>query len=135
MKKIISSGLKAGIALLILSVLGLYITAWLFPSIAIQYFDPAFDTQSSRVMIYYIHPFIIGLALSWFWSRFKGTLTGSFFTKGIEFGVIYALIAIFPMMWLIYSAIHISLEMLTTWFVLGLLQGVLAGLIFEKTNP
>jgi hypothetical protein len=135
MKKIMLSGIVAGIVLLALSVLGLYVTIWLFPSIAEQYFGPAFNTQSNRVMIYYIHPFIISLALAWFWSRYKGVLTGSFITRGIEFGLIYAFIAIFPMMWLLYSAINVSLEMLVTWFVLGILQGIVSGLIFEKMNP
>ena len=135
MKKIILSGLVAGVVLLILSVIGLYMTIWLLPGLATQYFDPAFDTSSSKVMFYYIHPFVISLALSWFWSRFKGVLTGSFLTRGIEFGLIYVLIAIFPMMWLIYSALNVSLEMVATWFVLGLLQGIVAGLIFEKMNP
>ncbi len=77
MKKIILSGLVAGIVLLILSILGLYGTIWLFPKLAAQYYDPAFDTQSGRYMIYYAHPFVIGLALSWFCARFKGSLTGS----------------------------------------------------------
>jgi len=135
MKKVFIAGLVAGVVLLILSVLGLYTTIWLFPNLAMQYFDPAFDTQSSRVMIYFIHPFVISMALSWFWNRTKGVLTGSFLTRGIEFGLIYALVAIVPMMWLIYSAMSISLTMVSTWFVLGLLQGVIAGLIFEKMNP
>jgi hypothetical protein len=135
MKKIIVSGLVAGIVLLILSVLGLYITIWFFPGLAGQYFDPAFDMQSSKVMIYCIHPFIISFALSWFWSRVKGMLKGSFITRGIEFGLIYTLVATFPTMWLIYSAMNISLEMVATWFVFGLLQGIVSGLIFEKMNP
>ncbi len=135
MKKILTAGLVAGIVLSMLSVLGLYATIWLFPNLAQQYFDPAFNMQSSRVTIYYLHPFIISLALSWFWNRSKGILTGSFLTRGIEFGLIYAFVALFPMMWLIYSAISISLAMVLTWFVLGLLQGIIAGLIFEKLNP
>jgi hypothetical protein len=135
MKKIVISGLAAGVILLIFSVLGLYITIWCFPGIAMEYFSPAFDTQQDRIMIYYIHPFIISLALSWFWARFKGVLTGSFLTRGIEFGLIYVLIATFPMMWLIYSAMNVSLAMVATWFVLALIQGVIAGLVCEKLNP
>lgn len=135
MKKIVLSGLVAGIVLLILSILGLYITIWFFPGLAAQYFDPAFDTQSSKVMIYCIHPFIISFALSWFWNRVKEVLKGSFITRGIEFGLIYTLIATFPVMWLIYSAMNISLEMVATWFVFGVLQGIISGLIFEKMNP
>ncbi len=135
MKKIVIAGLVAGFVLLVLSVIGLYLTIWLFPGLATQYFDPAFDTSSSKVMFYYIHPFVISLALSWFWSRFKGLLTGSFLTRGIEFGIIYTLIATLPMMVLIYSAMNVSSAMVTTWFVLALVQGVIAGLIFEKMNP
>ncbi len=135
MKKIIVSGFAAGALLLIFSVLGLYATIWFLPGIATQYFDPAFNSESGRVIFYYIHPFIISMALSWFWNRFKGSLTGSFITRGIEFGVIYTLVATLPMMVLIYSAMNVSLEIIATWFVLALIQGTVAGLVFEKMNP
>lgn len=135
MKKIITSGLIAGIVLLVLSIVGLYATIWFFPTVAVQYYDPSFDNQSGRYMIYYAHPFVIGLALAWFWDRFKGALKGSYLTKGIEFGLIYALVAIFPAMWLTYSALSVSVAMVATWLVFGLLQGLIAGLLFEKTNP
>ncbi|GGA94539.1 hypothetical protein [Puia dinghuensis] len=135
MKKIITSGLIAGVVLLVLSILGLYATIWFFPTLAAQYYDPAFDSQSGRYMIYYAHPFVIGLALAWFWDRFKVVLKGSFLTRGIEFGLAYALVAIFPVMWLTYSALSVSLAMVGTWLAFGLLQGIIAGLVFEKTNP
>jgi len=135
MKKIVIGGLVAGGILLVLSVLGLYSTIWLFPGLASQYFDPAFNTGEGRVVLYYIHPFIISIALSWFWNRFKGVLTGSFITKGIEFGLIYTLIATLPVMVLIYSAMSVSISIVTTWFILALLQGTVAGLVFEKVNP
>src|SRR5271170_3799860 len=119
MKKIIISGIVAGFVLLILSVLGLYVTLWFFPGIAEQYFDPAFATGSDRFMLYFMHPFVIGFTLSWFWARFKGVLTGSFITRGIEFGLIYGMVATFPMMWLIYSAMNVSLALVSTWFILA----------------
>jgi hypothetical protein len=135
MKKIILVGLLAGVVLLILSILGLYITIWFFPSLAAQYYDQAFDSGPDKYLLYYVHPFVIALALSWFWDRFKTLLTGSFLTRGIEFGVIYALIAILPALWLTYSAISVSLAIVATWLLFGLLQGLIAGLVFEKLNP
>ncbi|HEY8782232.1 MAG TPA: hypothetical protein VIM16_11480 [Mucilaginibacter sp.] len=135
MKKIIIPGLIAGIILLVLGVFCLYLTIWLFPKLAIQYYNPAFNSGSGRNIIYYIHPFIIGMALSWFWGRIKGTLTGSFISRGIGFGLIYALIATFPMILLIYGAMSVSLTMVGTWFAFGLLQGVIAGLVFGKVDP
>jgi hypothetical protein len=56
MKKIFFAGLAAGIVLLILSILGLYMTVWFFPGIAVQYFNPVFDMQSSRTMLYLRSP-------------------------------------------------------------------------------
>jgi hypothetical protein len=135
MKKIIVVGLLAGVVLLILSILGLYVTIWFFPGLAAQYYDPAFDSGPDKYLLYYVHPFVIAMALSWFWNRFKTLLTGSFVTRGIEFGVIYALIAILPALWLTYSAISVSLAIVATWLLFGLLQGLIAGLVFEKLNP
>jgi hypothetical protein len=135
MKKIILSGLLAGVVLLILSILALYLTIWLFPGLASQYYDPAFDTGADKYLLYYVHPFVIGLALSWFWDRFKTLVKGSFLTRGIEFGVIYALIAILPALWLTYSAMSVSLAIVSTWLLFGLFQGLIAGLVFEKLNP
>jgi hypothetical protein len=133
-KKIIFSGLVAGIVLLLLSVIGLYVTVWLFPSLAVQYFDPTFDSQSERVIFYFTHPFVVGLALAWFWDRCKGLFTGSFPGRCIEFGLLYWLVAVFPMMWLIYSTINVSLALVGSWLVFGLLQGIAAGFVLEKMN-
>ncbi len=85
-------------------------------------------------MLYFAHPFIVGFALAWFWDRFKGILKGSFLSRGVEFGLLYWLVAVFPMMWLIYSAINVSLSLVASWLVFGLLQGIAAGLLFEKMN-
>jgi len=135
MKKIITSGIVTGIILLIFSEIGLHLTLLMFPCIAVEYFDPAFDTESGKATLYYLHPFIISMALSWFWTRFKGVLTGGFITRGVEFGVIYVLIATLPMIWLIYASMNVSLAIIATWFILALIQAVVAGLVFEKMNP
>ena len=135
MKKIIFPGIVGGVILLILSVLGLYLNIWLFPDLAMQYFQPTFNDQSSRIMLYFIHPFIIAMALSYFWNRTKSKLTGSFITRGIEFGIIYTLMATFPSMWLVFSSITVSLMMVLTWFVFGLIQAIVVGWVCEKMNP
>lgn len=135
MKKILVSGLLAGILLFVLSVLSLYILLWLFPNMASQYYSPAFTQRANRYTLYYVHPFVIALSLSWVWDRFKSLLKGSNLTRGLEFGLIYTAVATFPMMWLIYSAINTSLVMVLSWLVFGLLQGCIAGLVFERTNP
>jgi flagellar biosynthesis protein FliQ len=38
------------------------------------------------------------------------------------------------MMWLIYSAINVSLLLVGSWLLFGLIQGIVAGLLFQKMN-
>lgn len=135
MKKIITTGLIAGAVLLIVSLIGFYTVNLILPIITVQYLDSAFTIEPHKNIIYYAHPFIISLALSWFWVRFKSSLTGTFLNKGIEFGFTYALIAVLPMMWLIFSAMNVSIEIVITWLIITVVQGVVAGLVFEKMNP
>lgn len=135
MKKVITSGIVAACVLIAFSVAVLFLTIWVFPNLAMQYFNPAFTTQMSRYALYYIHPLILSLALAWFWDHVKTVFTGSFIMRGIEFGLAYALVATFPNMWLIYSSVNVTLPLIATWFVYGLAQAVIAGFIFEKMNP
>ncbi|MGZ3776586.1 MAG: hypothetical protein ACXVIY_06205 [Mucilaginibacter sp.] len=135
MKKIFVSGIIAGFVLLIFCVIGLYAAQWLLPDLTRNYYTPVMNASAGRIIVYSMHPIITGLALSWFWSRFKQTLTGSFISRGIEFGLIYAIIAIIPMLWLVYSPLNASISMVTGWFLFWVFQGLIAGLVFEKTNP
>lgn len=135
MKKVIIPGITAGVVLLITSIVGLYFTIWFLPNIAMQYFNPAFGDQSGKYAIYLLHPFVVGLALAWFWSKIKFFIGGSYLSRSIEFGAIYMVVAIFPFMLLLYSSIDVSISMLATWFVFGVVQGFISGLIFGKMNP
>jgi hypothetical protein len=133
-KKIILSGLVAGLLLLVLSIVGLYVTVWLLPSLAVQYFNPMFDRQSGRAILFFTHPLVVGLVLAWFWERCKGIFKGSYLGRSIEFGLLYWLVAVFPMMWLIYSAMDVSFGLVMSWLLFGLLQGIAAGMLFGKMN-
>jgi hypothetical protein len=135
MKKILIPGILTGIFLLISSFLALFLTIKLFPSLAWEYFGPTFNTDGSRDILFYIHPFLLGLALAWFWNRVKEIFTGNSIAKALEFSLIYAAIATIPTMWITFSAINISLEMVLTWILYGLFQALVAGLILSRLNP
>ena len=135
MKKIITSGLIAGVALLALSYIIMLTVIQFFPALTDEYFSPVFNSSGDRDLMYYFHPFVLSLALSWVWDRFKGIIKGNFIMRGIEFGLIYGVVATIPSMWITFSAIDISLQMIGTWLLYGFVQAVVAGFIFEKTNP
>lgn len=83
MMKITITGNALVTILLIINVIGLYTINLILPNVTVQYFESALINESHKNILYYIHPFIISKALSWFWVRYKSALTGSFINKGI----------------------------------------------------
>ena len=135
MKKVLISGLVAGVILFVVSYGGLFLAIRFFPQLFVTYNNPVFYSDGSRDILFYLHAFIISLALSWFWERFKGLLNGPWVLKGLEFGLIYALVALLPVMWITFSSLDITLFMVASWFVYGLVQAVIAGIVFARINP
>jgi hypothetical protein len=135
MKKILSSGLIAGIVLFIVSYGGLYLAIRFIPELFVIYNNPLFNSDGSRDVVFYMHAFIISFALSWFWERFKSLFPGHFLLRGLEFGFVYAIVALLPVMWITFSSLDITIVMVLSWFFYGLFQAVVAGVIFAKINP
>jgi len=135
MKKIFISGSITGVVLVIFSLIALYATIWLLPNVALEYYDTAFRSNGRGNILYYLHPFILSLALAWFWERFKGVFRGNSMMRGIEFGLVYFIVAILPFMWITYSAMSITLAVVLTWCAYGFIQALIAGLMFERLNP
>ncbi len=135
MKKILASGFLSGITLLMLSYVVLYFTINFFPQLVEAYYDPIFWPGNDRALLFFAHPFVLSFALAWFWDRFKDMFKGTLLIRGIEMGLVYGVIATLPSMWITFSAIHVSLVMVLSWFAYGLLQATIAGLIFAKMNP
>lgn len=135
MLKVIKFGAIAGVLLFILSYGGLYISILFFPQFFIEYNNPLFNSDGNRDILFYSHAFVISFSLSWFWERFKSLFVGNFILKGLEFGMIYSLIALLPVMWITFSSMDITLTMVGSWFFYGLMQAVIAGLFFAKVNP
>ena len=135
MRKTLYSGLIAGTILFILSYGGLYLAIQFVPALFVEYNNPLFNSDGSRDFLFYLHAFIISFALAWFWDRFKALFQGSFILRGLEFGLVYAIVAMLPVMWITFSALDITVLMVTSWFIYGFVQAVIAGLVFARINP
>ncbi len=135
MKKIALSGLLAGAVLFIVSYGGLYLSVRFFPSLFIEYNSPLFNSDGSRDLMFYMHPFIISFALSWFWDRFKGVFSDTFFLRVFEFAFVYATVALLPVMWITFSSLDITITTVSSWFAYGIMQSIVAGFVFSKVNP
>jgi hypothetical protein len=135
MKKIIFPGLMVGAVLFVLSYGSLYLGIRLFPNLFIDYNNPLFNSERNRDLLFYMHPFVISFALSWFWDRFKGLFQGDLILRGLEFGSVYALVALLPVMWITFSAMDVTPYMVLSWLAYGFVQAVIAGILFAMSNP
>ncbi|MEJ7694515.1 hypothetical protein [Daejeonella sp.] len=135
MKRVLSSGLIAGCILFIVSYGGLFLGIRFFPQLFIEYNNPLFNSDGSRDLLFYLHAFVISIALSWFWQRVKGLFHGSFIFRGLEFGAVYALVALLPVMWITFSSLDVTIVTILCWFFYGMVQAVIAGLVFAFSNP
>ena len=135
MKNVLIKGFVAGIILLILSYAALYLVVRFLPNIAEEYYNPVFSLEGDKTVLYFLHPFILSFALAWFWRRFKSLFTGPFWWRGIEMGLVYGIIATIPSMWITFSSLAVSFTLVFTWFLYGLFQAVVVGIIYAKISP
>ncbi len=137
MKKVLQSGLVAGIVLSILSYGGLFLAVSIkfFDSFFIGYLSNVFISDRSRDIFFYTHALLISFALAWFWDRSKKLFHGHFIIRGLEFGAVYTIAGLLPILWMTYSQIDVSEIMVLSWLGFGLFQSCMAGIIFAKMNP
>jgi hypothetical protein len=131
LKDVLTNALISGFIIFVFSYGSLFIMIRLFPSIFIDYINPIFNSGGERDILFYLHPFVLSLSLSVFWNRFCNIFTGSFYKMGIEFGFIYTFVALVPILWITYSAMDVSLEMIFTWLIYGLFQSCIGGFAFS----
>jgi hypothetical protein len=136
MKKAASAVLVSSIILLLVSFGLLYAMIAIFPKIAEEYFSPVFRWSNAGTdWMFYAHPFVVSIALKWFWERYKEILPGGLFQKAIELAFVYGIVAMLPVLWLTFSAIDVSATMVLTWLAYGIFEAFIAGLVFGTLNP
>ncbi|NUO01395.1 MAG: hypothetical protein HUU01_12360 [Saprospiraceae bacterium] len=135
MKKVILPGIIAGFVLLAFSYLALFLLVSFLPSLAEQYYNPVFSQEGDKTILYFLHPFVLSFALAWFWERFKGQFEGHWTLRGLELGLVYGIVATLPSMWITFSSLALSFTLVASWFVYGIFQAAVVGLIYAKMNP
>jgi len=135
MKKVILPGIIAGFVLLGFSYVALYLLVTLLPGLAEQYYNPVFSQEGEKTIMYFLHPFVLSFALAWFWERFKGQFEGSWLLRGLELGLVYAIVASLPAMWITFSSLALSFQLVLSWLAYSTVQAAIVGLIYAKMNP
>ncbi|MBI4359051.1 MAG: hypothetical protein HY577_00455 [Candidatus Nealsonbacteria bacterium] len=136
MKKLVFSGLLAGLVMLVVGLLANQAFGLIFTGLKAEYENPnLFRSWSDPLMsLYFLHPFLVGLILAWLWSKTKSLFrAGKCCSPGVNFGLMYWLITL-PGMLISYASFPVSLLMILEWTLGGLFQAMVAGLILERMD-
>lgn len=132
MKSIWMIAILIGVINLILNIAILFGMIQFFPDLAMEYYNPVFRSEDDRNWMFYVHPFLLAFALTWFWHRFRKAISGEWLTRGLKLGLSYLIIAMIPSMWITFSAMDIGATMVLTWLAYGFFQSIVAGWILAK---
>ena len=136
-KKVVTTGLLAGLAILVVGLILNWVYGFVFPSVVTEYQNTAlFRPWSDPLMSYiFIHPFVLGIILAWVWDKTKNLFKErDVFWRCCQFASAYWLVTI-PGMLISYSSFQVSFTMILTWSLTILAQAISAGLVFVKKNP
>lgn len=136
MKKFIVPGLLAGVAALVAGLVVSRVMASMFPVLNLEFANPAlFRPWSDPLMsLYFLYPFVLGLILAWFWDKYKHAFEGSKFAKVKKFTLTYWLISAIPGMFITYSSFQVSLLMIISWLLGGLVEVFVIAWVLVKMN-
>ncbi|MFA6131525.1 MAG: hypothetical protein WC702_00450 [Patescibacteria group bacterium] len=134
MKKILLSGLVAGIVMLVIAVALSFAWQFIFPSVALEYATPLFRPWSDPLMsLIFVCPLLTGFFLAWIWSMVKGCHQGSASKKVLLFATgwtIFSFLGIF----MTYSCFQMSFLMMLTWVLSSATQYYFGTWVLIKMN-
>ena len=136
MKKVLWTGLIAGVAMIIVNILLNPIFNALFPWLQDAYMDNAVFRPWSdpAMMLFWLYPLALGLALAWVWDKTKQLFDGTVWCKGAKFGLILFFVSGVPAFLINFSSFNLPFVMILSWTIMGLINGIVAGLILAKVN-
>ena len=135
MKKIILTGLATGIAMQIVNMVLNPIFNALFPWLKDAYMNPVFRPWEDPIMmLFFLYPIMLGFGLSFVWDKTKQLFNKSACRNGINFGLIYFCVCGIPTFLINFSSFNLPLAMTSTWTIMGLVNGLVAGCVLAKLN-
>lgn len=131
----IKKGLIAGVVMLIASMVLSMAFGIAFPSLNTEYSNAAlFRPWSDPLMSYiFVHPFVVALLLTIAWDKGNGLIKEKdAVKKGVKFGAYVWVVFSIPGILISWSTFPISLLMSASWSISGLIEDILAGIVFAK---
>ncbi|MGE5042418.1 MAG: hypothetical protein ACM3IJ_05990 [Candidatus Levyibacteriota bacterium] len=134
--RIFLQGILAGAVIFVVSFAFSFLLQFLLPNLQQEYVNSMFRPWTDPLMsLYYVYPFILGIILSFLWTKVKPLFKDkSFWKRGAKFGLLYWVASSIPGMFITYSSFNVSLTMVVVWSIGGLLEGIAAGILLARVN-
>lgn len=134
MKKVVISGLVAGALMLGVSLLLSLIISAIFPDSMAEYSNSDIFRQWGDPLMYYffLHPFVMGVILSFIWLKVGGLINGEGLEKGLVYGFYVWIFFGVPGMLMTISSFQVSTFLVLTWTVSVLAQDMAAGVAISR---
>jgi hypothetical protein len=134
MKKFVISGLIAGALMLGVSLILSLIISAIFPDSMAEYSNAEIFRQWDDTLMYYmfVHPFVMGVILSFIWLKVRGLIGGEGLKKGLIYGFYVWLFFGVPGMLMTISSFQVSTFLVLTWTVSVLAQDLVAGVAISR---
>jgi len=132
MKRIFFIGLLTGVTMLIISLAWSAVANFIWPQLQKEFQNPELfrPWNDPSMTLFFLHPIMVGVILSWLWSKTNHLIKiEAPWKHGFAFGLIYCMATISGMI-ISYSTFQVSFLMVISWTLNGLLQAVVAGIMF-----
>jgi len=133
LKKFLISGFLSGIVIFVI---------WIGFSYLVQMFFP-YDTtklQGMRPMtdplmnIFFLHPWVIGFAMSLFYPYFGESIASNYLFKGRLFGFLVWLVSSVPSSFIVYTTMEYPIGFTISQFFGSLIYMIMAGIMIAKID-
>jgi len=134
MKKFVFSGLFFGALMLGVSIVLSLVISAIFPDAMAEYSNSDIFRQMDDPLMYYflLHPFVMGIILSFVWLKVRGLIDEEGLKKGLVYGFYVWLFFGVPGMLMSISTFQISTFLVGTWTISILAQDLVAGVVFAR---
>jgi hypothetical protein len=136
MKKIISDGLIAGVAMIIANMVLNAILNLLFPFLRDFYAQESmFRAMDDPLMIlFFFYPLVLGVGFAWVWDKTKHLFSGNVHKKAMDFGTIYFFLVGLPMLLINVGSFAFEFVVIFSWMVMSLINGLVGGWVVANRD-
>lgn len=128
-KKTIIAGIVAGIVIEIVSLISDFLVQVVWPYNVLE-LGGMRAMNDPILMLFFLHPWILGLALAIIYPHIK--LTGNYIQKGKKFGLLMWLVSSLPSAFIVYTSMNYPLGFIVNSVVGSFLYMLAAGIAIAK---